>query len=217
LLPTDVSVVNKVFVFTESNEPLAGVSRTPLLSTDDVGDIFIKSLSNEAIVVPSCEPVECLSDVTVLKDEQKFNQDIPLSYKVIHEQRHSTNNKVVHVTSSKLNDLDRTYSNTSNNISSHIQTTDVHSNPVEQETHLDNMQSNTGKRLKMFFDAWTNKQRRIYGESELLLQAVIYVQVHGELVSRSGEHIFYFIQRVTCRVQQKIIRTCIIPENSPGK
>jgi hypothetical protein len=58
-------------------------------------------------------------------------------------------------TSSKLNDLDRTYSNTSNNISSHIQTTDVHSNPVEQETHLDNMQSNTGKRLKMFFDAWT--------------------------------------------------------------
>lgn len=115
--------------------------------------VEISKTINEAIVVLSCEPVECLSDVTVLKDEQKFNQDIPFSYKEIHEQRHSTNNNVVHVTSSKLNDLDRTYSNTSNNISSHIQTTDVHSNPVAQETHLDNMQSNTGKRLKMFFDA----------------------------------------------------------------
>ena len=117
--------------------------------------VEISKTINEAIVVLSCEPVECLSDVTVLKDEQKYNQDIPFSYKEIHEQRHSTNNNVVHVTSSKLNDLDTTYSNTSNNISSHIQTTDVHSNPVEQETHLDNMQSNTGKRLKMFFDAWT--------------------------------------------------------------
>ena len=117
--------------------------------------VEISKTINEAIVVLSCEPVECLSDVTVLKDEQKYNQDIPFSYKEIHEQRHSTDNNVVHVTSSKLNDLDRTYSNTSNNISSHIQTTDVHSNPVAQETHLDNMQSNTGKRLKMFVDAWT--------------------------------------------------------------
>lgn len=110
--------------------------------------VEISKTINEAIVVLSCEPVECLSDMTVLKDEQKYNQDI-------HKQRHSTDNNVVHVTSSKLNNLDRTYSNTSNNISSHIQTTDVHSNPVAQETHLDNMQSNTGKRLKMFVDAWT--------------------------------------------------------------
>jgi hypothetical protein len=40
--------------------------------------VEISKTINEAIVVLSCEPVECLSDVTVLKDEQKFNQDILL-------------------------------------------------------------------------------------------------------------------------------------------
>lgn len=154
ILTTETSVGSKYVDTTIEESTSLNLTKHFEQSTSSL-TLEISKIINEGTVVPSCEPDECLSSVSVLKDEQNFSQDVPSSYKEIHEQRLSTDNNVVHVTSSKLNDLDRTYSNTPNNISSHIQITDVHSNPVTQETHLDNMPSNTGKCLKNFFDDWT--------------------------------------------------------------
>lgn len=149
LLSTETSVGNKDIDTTIEESTSLNLTKHFEQPTSSL-TVEISKIINEGTVVPSCEHDEYLLGVSVLKDEQNFSQDVPVSYKEIHEQRLSTDDNVVHVTSSKLNDIDRTYSNTSNNISSHIQTTDVHSNPVAQETHLDNMQSNTGNYKHLF-------------------------------------------------------------------